>query len=96
MKSNRSVVVFSIVLAIACLYQLSFTFKARSFENDAHAFAAKKAKSGEREKDVYLRYIDSLGNKPCYNLLGIADYTYFECKQMLLGEDYQHQIRQML
>jgi SecD/SecF fusion protein len=81
MKSNRSVVVFSIVLAIACLYQLSFTFKARSFENDAHAFAAKKAKSGEREKDVYLRYIDSLGNKPCYNLLGIADYTYFECKQ---------------
>ena len=81
MKSNRSVVVFSIVLAIACLYQLSFTIKARSFENDAHAFAAKKAKSGEREKDVYLRYIDSLGNKPCYNLLGIADYTYFECKQ---------------
>ncbi len=81
MKSNKTVVIFSVVLALACLYQLSFTFKAKSFETEAHAFAAKKAKAGENEKDAYRRYIDSLGNKEYYNFLGIVGYTYFECKQ---------------
>ena len=81
MKSNKSIVIFSVVLAFACLYQLSFTFKAKSFESEAHAFAAKKSKTGENEKDAYRRYIDSLGNKEYYNLLGIVGYTYFECKQ---------------
>jgi len=81
MKSNKTVVIFSVVLALACLYQLSFTFKAKSFETEAHAFAAKKAKAGENEKDAYRRYIDSLGNKEYYNFMGIVGYTYFECKQ---------------
>ncbi len=81
MKNNKSLVVFSIVLALASLFQLSFTFKARGFEREAKEFAAKKAKMGFSEKDAYRRYIDSLGNKPYYNFLGMVDYTYFECKQ---------------
>ncbi len=81
MKNNKSLVVFSIVLALASLFQLSFTFKPRGFEREAKEFAAKKAKMGFSEKDAYRRYIDSLGNKPYYNFLGMVDYTYFECKQ---------------
>lgn len=80
MKTNKSIVGFSLVLALACLYQLSFTWKARSFESQAHTFAQKQAKLGFSEKEMYRRYIDSLGNKEFYNL-GIANYTYFECKQ---------------
>jgi hypothetical protein len=38
MKSNKSLVVFSIVLALASLFQLSFTFQAKSFEKEARQF----------------------------------------------------------
>ncbi|MBL7811712.1 MAG: protein translocase subunit SecDF [Bacteroidetes bacterium] len=80
MKNKTTIIVFSIILAIACLFQLSFTWKARSFESKAKAFAKKKAASGEDYGKAYRRYIDSLGGKTDYNL-GIASYTYFECKQ---------------
>ncbi|MFZ9970185.1 MAG: protein translocase subunit SecDF, partial [Bacteroidia bacterium] len=80
MKTNKSIVGFSVILALACLYQLSFTWKARNFESQARSFAQKQAKLGFSEKEMYRRYIDSLGNKEFYNL-GIANYTYFECKQ---------------
>lgn len=81
MKNKRTIIVFSIVLAIACLFQLSFTWKARGFEDDARAFAA-KAKGDKGQ--AYRRYIDSLGNQVYYNI-GIASYTYYECKQRELN-----------
>ena len=82
MKSNKSLVVFSIVLALASLFQLSFTFQAKSFEKEAMEFAKKKsARNGANEKDIYRRYIDSLGNKDYYSFLGMVSYTYYECKQ---------------
>ena len=81
MKTNKSIVVFAVILALASLFQLSFTYQARSFESDAKEFAEKKAKAGFNEKETYRRYIDSLGNKEYYNFLGMVSYTYFECKQ---------------
>ena len=81
MKTNKSIVVFTVILALASLFQLSFTYQARSFESDAKEFAEKKAKAGFNEKEMYRRYIDSLGNKEYYNFLGMVSYTYFECKQ---------------
>ena len=81
MKTNKSIVVFAVILALASLFQLSFTYQARSFEGDAKEFAEKKAKAGFNEKEMYRRYIDSLGNKEYYNFLGMVSYTYFECKQ---------------
>jgi len=81
MKSNKSIVVFSVILALASLFQLTFTFKARGFEQEAREFAEKKAKLGISEKEAYRRYIDSLGNKDYYSFLGIMSYTYFECKE---------------
>lgn len=80
MKTNKTVVGFSIVLALACVFQLSFTWKAQGFEKEAKAFAAKVADKGGDSKEAYRRYIDSLGNDEIYNV-GLAGYTYFECKQ---------------
>ncbi len=80
MKTNKTVVGFSIVLALACVFQLSFTWKAQAFEKEAKAFAAKVADKGGDSKEAYRRYIDSLGNEEIYNV-GLAGYTYFECKQ---------------
>jgi SecD/SecF fusion protein len=86
MKSNKSLVIFSVILALASLFQLSFTFQAKSFEKEAMEFAKKKAaQTGAVEKDVYRRYIDSLGNKDYYSFLGMVSYTYYECKQRELN-----------
>ncbi|MDA8628882.1 protein translocase subunit SecD [Bacteroidia bacterium] len=87
MKSNKSLVIFSVILALASLFQLTFTFQARSFEKDAQEYAEKKVKTskGASEKDLYRRYIDSLGNQEYYNFLGMVNYTYYECKQRELN-----------
>lgn len=85
MKNKKTIIVFSIVLAIACIFQLSFTWKARSFEGKARDYAELRAKKfGEDKGKAYRNYIDSLGNKEFYSL-GIASYTYFECKQRELN-----------
>jgi SecD/SecF fusion protein len=81
MKNNRSVIVFSVVLAIACLFQLSFTWKAQSFETKAQEFAEKQQKKGLNYGKAYRGYIDSLGSREVIYDLGIASYNYFECKQ---------------
>ncbi len=80
MKSSKTIVGFSIVLALACLFQLSFTWKTQGFEKRAKAFSDKAAKKGFDSKEAYRRYVDSLGSKEIYSL-GLAGYTYFECKQ---------------
>lgn len=80
MKTNKTIVGFSIVLALACLFQLSFTWKAQGFEKEAKAFATTAAEKGGDNKEAYRRYIDSLGNQEIYSV-GIAGFTYFECKQ---------------
>jgi len=81
MKNNRFVIVFSVVLAIACLFQLSFTWKAQSFETKAQQFAEKQQKIGLKYSIAYRGYIDSLGSREIIYDLGIANYNYFECKQ---------------
>jgi SecD/SecF fusion protein len=81
MKNNRSVIVFSVVLAIACLFQLSFTWKAQSFETKAQQFAEKQQKKGINYGKAYRGYIDSLGSRETIYDLWIASYNYFECKQ---------------
>ena len=81
MKNNRLVIIFSLLLALACLFQLSFTWKAQGFENKARQFAAKEQKKGKNFDQAYRRYIDSVGNREIIYNLGIASYNYFECKQ---------------
>ncbi len=70
-----------IVVTIACLYSLSFTFVTRKVERDAAAYA-----QGDFAKEK--AYLDSMAGEVVYNL-GIAKYTYREAKgnEIALGLD---------
>lgn len=70
-----------VVVTIACLYSLSFTFVTRKVESDAVAYA-----KGDITKEK--AYLDSMAGEVVYNL-GIAKYTYREAKanEIALGLD---------
>lgn len=87
MKNRGTVVFISVVLAIVSLYQLSFTWKTRSFENMAKKKCTVK---GVFDSKMYKNFLDSAGQKPIYNLW-LAKYNYFDCKQreISLGLDLQ-------
>ncbi|MCC6720735.1 MAG: protein translocase subunit SecDF [Bacteroidia bacterium] len=78
MKNKGFVQVFTILLALACIYQLSFTWKTRSVENKAEAWAKKTGKPAAE-------YLDSMGSQTVFNMLGIMKYTYMECKEKEIG-----------
>ena len=73
MQSKGAIKLFAIVLALVCLYQLSFTLVTRGVEADAREYA-KNDPIKEKE------YLDSIGAKGVYNI-GVKDYTYRECKE---------------
>ncbi len=80
---NRGVILsFTILLAAVCLYQLSFTWKARQIENNAIEYA-----QGDSQKES--RYLDSISNQVVYNFLGLKKFTYNDVKglEMNLGLD---------
>ncbi len=73
MQSKGAIKLFAIILALVCLYQLSFTAVTRMVEGDAKEFA-----NGDPEKEK--AYLDSIGPKGVYNL-GVKNYSYRECKE---------------
>ncbi|MEP7264182.1 MAG: protein translocase subunit SecDF [Bacteroidota bacterium] len=73
MQSKGAIKLLAIVLALVCLYQLSFTLVTRSVENNAREFA-----KGDEAKEK--SYLDSMASRGVYNL-GLKDYTYMECKE---------------
>jgi SecD/SecF fusion protein len=81
MQSKGAVKLFAIVLALVCVYQLSFTLVTRGVEKDAKSFA-----NGNEAKEK--SYLDSISAKGVYNL-GVKNYSYQECKEreMNLGLD---------
>ncbi|MCX7551990.1 protein translocase subunit SecDF [Xanthomarina sp. F2636L] len=81
MQNKGLVKLFAILFGLVSIYQLSFTFKANSIDEDARVYA-----SGDAVKER--QYLDSLANINVYSL-GIADYTYEEVKEnaMNLGLD---------
>jgi len=71
---NKGVIrLFAIVFALACLYQLSFTWVTRGVESDAREYA-----QGDSEKEK--SYLDSIANLEVYNLL-FDQFTYSEVKE---------------
>ena len=78
MKNKGFVQIFTILLAIACIYQLSFTWKTRSVESQAKEWAKKTGKPEAK-------YLDSVGSVTVYNMLGLMKYTYLECKEKEIG-----------
>ncbi|TYA59660.1 protein translocase subunit SecDF [Formosa maritima] len=81
MQNKGLVKLFAILFGLVSIYQLSFTFKANSIDEEAKVYA-----SGDAERER--QYLDSIANENVYNL-GIAEYTYNEVKEnaMNLGLD---------
>src|SRR3982751_5469606 len=79
MQGKGVVKFFAILLAIVCIYQLSFTWVAKKVENDAKIYA-KGDTARERS------YLDSMSTQPVYPLL---DHTYQYCvdRELALGLD---------
>ena len=78
MQNKGAITLLAIALALVSLYQLSFTWKTNRVEKAAKEFAQGNP---DREK----AYLDSIANQEIYNFLGIAKYTYKECKELELN-----------
>src|ERR1700743_357303 len=72
---------FAILLAIVCLYELSFTLVTHKVENNAKAYA-----KGDTTKEK--EYLDSMETQPVYPLLG-HNYQYCKQKELALGLDLE-------
>jgi SecD/SecF fusion protein len=88
MQNKGLVIVLTVVITALCLYYLSFTYKSRSIQQDAIAFATES--NGVVDLNKKQKFLDSVWNIPVYNLLG-AKYTYKEVKdnELSLGLDLQ-------
>ena len=77
MQSKGVIKLLAILLAIACIYQLSFSLKARSVEKKAAEYAAKVSESDSLRQAAEIYYLDSVQNRPVYDL-GFISFTYKE------------------
>ncbi len=95
MQSKGFVKLVAILLAIACVYQLTFSLKTRSVEKDAVEYAA--AFPAEEQVAMEQYYLDSIQNKVVYNI-GLAQFTYKQCKEkeINLGLDLKGGMNVML
>ncbi len=93
---NRGIIkLLAGLLAIACVYQLSFSFATRRVEKKAAEYAA--TYPVELQDKMEQQYLDSVKNLPVYSL-GIVDYTYKDCqeKEINLGLDLKGGMNVML
>ncbi|MDB5130644.1 MAG: protein translocase subunit SecDF [Mucilaginibacter sp.] len=81
MQGKGVVKFFAILLAIVCLYQLSFTWVAHKVEDDARVYA----KGDTAKVKVYL---DSMATQPVYPVLK-HDYQYVKQRELALGLDLE-------
>ena len=82
MQSKGFIKLIAALLALACVYQLSFTFKTRNVEKKAAEYAAQF--DADQRSEAEQHYLDSVQNLPVYNLL-IKSFTYKECKEKELN-----------
>jgi SecD/SecF fusion protein len=79
MQGKGVVKFFAILLAVVCLYQLSFTWVTRNVEEKARTYA-----KGDILKEK--AYLDSVSTLPAYPLLG-HNYAYCKANELALGLD---------
>ncbi len=81
MQGKGLIQFFTILLTLACLYSISFTFVTNKVERQAAEYA-----NGDPIKEK--AYLDSIADQPVYNL-GFIDFTYLEAKEreIALGLD---------
>ncbi len=78
MQNKGAITLLAIALALVSLYQLSFTWKTGRVEKAAREYA-----QGNPDKEK--AYLDSIANQNVYNFLGLAKFTYKECKELELN-----------
>lgn len=88
MQNKGVVVALTIAIMALSVYFLSFTLVSRKVQQEATAYATDKQGSVDLAKKQ--NYLDSLWNKPVYNIFG-AEFTYKEVKdnELSLGLDLQ-------
>lgn len=79
MQGKGVIKFFAVILALACIYQLSFTWVAHKVENDARTYA-------KGDTSLEKAYLDSISTQPVYPLFG---HTYQYCleNELALGLD---------
>ena len=102
MQNKGLVKLFAVLFGLVSLYQLSFTFKANSVENEAEKIAINKIPETEddyraKRSQEEANYLQSIANDTVFNI-GIAKFTYNEVKQkaMNLGLDLKGGINVIL
>ena len=82
-------------MSLACLYQLSFTWKTSQVEKAAVEYA--KSFPAEEQASMQQYYLDSIENKTVYNV-GLTSFTYKQCKEkeINLGLDLKGGMNVML
>ncbi len=76
---NKGVIrLLAILLALASLYQLSFSWVTSRVRGNAAEYA-----NGDETKEA--KYLDSIGSKEVYNFFWIRKYTYKECLERELN-----------
>ncbi|MCX7637274.1 MAG: protein translocase subunit SecDF [Cyclobacteriaceae bacterium] len=88
MQNKGFVIFLTIIISALCLFYLSFTVVSTRVQRDAIAYATDA--NGVVDLNKKVAYIDSVWNKPVYNLFGV-EYTYKEVKEneLSLGLDLQ-------
>ena len=95
MQSKGFIKLIAVLLVLACVYQLSFTFKTRNVEKKAAEYAAQFPL--DEQSGAEQHYLDSVQNLPVYNI-GLRKFTYKECKEkeLNLGLDLKGGMNVML
>lgn len=81
MQGKGVVKFFAILMAVVCIYQLSFTWVAHKVENDAQVHA-----KGDTTK--VKAYLDSISTQPVYPILK-HNYQYVKQRELALGLDLE-------
>ncbi|WP_184541726.1 protein translocase subunit SecDF [Mucilaginibacter sp. FT3.2] len=79
MQGKGVIKFFAILLAVVCIYQLSFTWVASKVQSDAKAYA-----KGNPEKET--AYLDSMSTQPVYPLFKHT-YAFVQQRELALGLD---------
>jgi SecD/SecF fusion protein len=84
MQNKGAIRLFAILLALVCLYQLTFTYFTRKVESDATKHALAVAGPTATPEDILRyehQYLDSILHEPVYNFFGLRKYSYLDCKE---------------
>ena len=87
MKNKGLIYFLTIIISFLSVYYLQFTFVSQSIQDEATSIS--RDENGNIDFKKKQKYLDSIWNKPVYNL--VTDYTYKEVKEseLNLGLDLQ-------